>query len=249
MGSIGTTAIARTFGLATMLWALTAAVSSAATVTYTNSGTFLAALGSSVTDDYSAPGYAAGDVFNGAGFDIHTDLHMSAVLGETDYVTTGFPNLNEVGPLFFGNPLAYCAGCSGSFRLTFTSTSVGDATGVYGVGFQFANLSPLAQFNAFVTFGDNSTANYVLPATSTTMQYFGIASDVRIQSIHLGLAGGAATILGAFVLDDLTIGAPTAVPLPAALWLLLSGLAGVVAVARRRLPQPTRLRLTARVRG
>src|SRR5690349_24903195 len=71
-----------------------------------------------VTDDYSNPGY----VF------IQNDAVMSGVLGETDYMTTGFMNLNIVS----GG--TYCAGCNGSFLLTFTTTTVGNNEGVNGVG-------------------------------------------------------------------------------------------------------------------
>ena len=65
--------------------------------------------GSIVIDDYANPGY----VF------IQSDAIMSAVLGETDYRTTGFNNLNIVS----GG--RYCAGCNGSFELSFATTSAG----------------------------------------------------------------------------------------------------------------------------
>src|SRR5262245_41262332 len=71
-----------------------------------------------VTDDYSNAGY----VFQ------QSDAAMTAVLNQTAYTATGFANNNIV----VGG--RYCAGCNGSFRLTFTGTTVGTAQGVYGVG-------------------------------------------------------------------------------------------------------------------
>src|SRR4029078_417679 len=71
-----------------------------------------------VTVDYSNPGYMF----------IKTDAAMSVVIVETDYMTTGFMNLNIVS----GG--AYCAGCNGSFQLSFTTTSVGTPAGVHGAG-------------------------------------------------------------------------------------------------------------------
>src|SRR5690606_13616431 len=98
----------------------------AATVTYNNSASFTAELGFSVTDDYENPSY----VF------IQSDAVMSAVLGETEYESTGFSDLNIVDGI---TEHYYCAGCNGSFILDFKSTSVGTTSGVFGVGFDFFN--------------------------------------------------------------------------------------------------------------
>ena len=108
------------------------ATAHANTITYSNSLTFQAALGASVTDNYSAAGYQQGDVYE----NVFSNAAMSAVIGETDYQTTGWPNWNILQGS--GNS-TYCAGCNGSFRLTFNTTSVGTASGVYGAGFNFVN--------------------------------------------------------------------------------------------------------------
>lgn len=183
----------------------------AATVTYTDRVSFEATLGASVTDDYSDPGY----VF------IQSNTDMSAVLGETDYESTGFDDLNIVT-----NAVRYCAGCNGSFKLSFQTTSVGTATGVFGVGFDFLNNAQVFLYNAYVEFGDGSFTNFALPQTDRNLKFFGITSDLLITSIHLGLANGATTRFGNFQLDNLTVGAQ-AVPEPATGLLLGLGALGM----------------------
>ena len=65
-------------------------------VVFDNRGAFEATLGSSITDDYSSPGYFAGDVFDFGNFDFHSSANMSAVFGETRYTSTGFVDNNIV---------------------------------------------------------------------------------------------------------------------------------------------------------
>ena len=185
-----------------------------AAVIYESRAAFDGAVGSSVTDDYQAAGYTG---FIG-------DSAMSAVLGETDYRTTGHTDN------MYGNGIA-CGGCNGSWEMSFTTTSIGTATGVYGAAFDYANSDNLP-YVAFVTFGDNSTAEHALSSApipvSTTPFFFGITSDTLIKSIHLGLTGGGATQGGYFYADNLTIAAGSgSVPVPSSLALLLLGLAGI----------------------
>ncbi len=71
--------------------ALARPVAAATYTTYASRPAFLAPLQMVVTDDYSAPGYGAGDVTDTWYMDIFSDAAMSAVLGEADYTTTGFP--------------------------------------------------------------------------------------------------------------------------------------------------------------
>jgi PEP-CTERM motif len=204
--------VSRFFATAGLLLVAAFASSAWAAPTYYNDRpTFLAQLGTSVTDPYSDPRY----VF------IQNNAVMSAVLGETDYVSTGWPNLNIV------SNGQYCAGCNGSFRLEFTSTSVGGASGVWGAGFDFPFNSG---YFAYITFGDGSTDNVAIP---TGNGFFGLTSSESVKSIHLGLTGGGTTQGGNFGIDNLTIGNAGDVPEPSALLLAGLGLAGV-AVARRR---------------
>ncbi len=167
--------------------------SAAATPTYyNNQATFNAAIGTSKTDDDSNPGY----VF------IQNNAQMSAVFNETDYETTGFQNLNIVNGGF------YCAGCNGSFKLIFTTTSVGTPAGVEAVGPTIPVHNMGVPYFAYITFGDNTTANIALPAAGS---FWGVSAPERITSIHMGLSGGGATTSGSFGIDNLTIAQSKAV--------------------------------------
>ena len=144
--------------IAALAITVAASEASADTIFYTSESAFDAAIGTSITDHYDSPGYVGpGMVENQL-----TNEQMNKVFGETRY-TAGVKNVNFVGffPNDFGS-FAYCAGCNGSFILDFRHTSVGTSKGVYGVGFDFVNNgSP--QYTAFITFGDNSSVNRLLP--------------------------------------------------------------------------------------
>lgn len=197
------------------------AVSSYAQTFYNNRATFEAALTSMVKDGFDNEGYGQGDVVNQPTLDIHSDAHMSAVIGETDYNTTGFTNWNIIynQP---GDP-RYCAGCNGSFRLIFTSTSQGDANGVFGVGFDVEAHS--GSYVAYITYGDGGTENANVSASG---QFWGVTTTRKINNIHFGLANGGRRTDGSFGIDDLTIGAPE----PTTLSLLALG--GLALLRRRR---------------
>ena len=185
---------------------------------YNDRSSFEATLSTIITDDYSATAYSVGDNFDTLSTDSHSNSQMNSIFGETDYFTTGFSNLNLIikQP---ANP-SYCAGCNGSFRLGFTTTSIGNASGVFGVGFDILGNSSSLPYDAFVTFGDSSTINFDL---GIGPGFFGLTSDIGITSIHLGLANGIATTEGSFEIDNLTIG----VPEPTTIALLGLGLAGI----------------------
>jgi len=160
---------------------------------YTDRATFEAALATMVTDYYGNPPYPAG-------FGVYDDATFSAFLGETDYHATGYGNINVHQPSD-----DYCAGCNGSFLLTFQTTSVTQGgTGVYGVGVDILANDPAAPYYAFITYGDETTGNIALPAGAS---FFGVTAPELIVSIHFGLEqGGVATEVGNFVIDNLTIG-------------------------------------------
>lgn len=205
--------------LASLAVALAGTVAStvfaAPTTLYSSRATFLGQLAASVTDDYSNAGYSF----------INNDAAMSAVLGETQYQSTGFFDLN----LVFGQ--TYCAGCNGSFLLDFTSTSVGGTNGVFGVGIDVTANSASLPYHAFITYGDNSTEDLLVSGAGT---FWGLTSSLDIKSIHFGLAGGGTTTNGAFQIDNLTIGSDGTVPEPLTLGLVGLGLAGIGATRRRK---------------
>jgi hypothetical protein len=180
---------------------LMSASSRAATTIYTDQASFESQIVTSIVDDYEMPSYDVGNRTNAA---------MNAVLNETKYVPTYWSN-NRV--YIEGSNQAYCAGCNGSYRLDFTSTSISHGIGVDAVAFEFFNdpfnLGNTQLFFAFVQFGDGSTENYALPFANyqaVLTGYWGIISDKRIATIHFGLPDGGFTRSGSFGHDNLTIG-------------------------------------------
>jgi hypothetical protein len=160
----------------------------AATPTYYNNlGAFQADITDTVTDDYSNPGY----VF------VQSNAQMSAVLGETDYVSTGHIDNNIV------SDGVYCAGCNGSFELSFQTTTVGTAAGVHGVGMNIVFSDPGLPYFAYILFADGTTANLQLPVAGS---FWGVSAPERIERIHFGLSMGGTTQGGAFGIDNLVIG-------------------------------------------
>ena len=198
--------------------ALLLGVAANATVIYPDEASFLAAMGTTITDDYE----------NGAYQFVQSDADMTAVLGETSYTTTGFNDNNII--FESGGNQYYCAGCNGSFLLDFTSTSVSGANGVFGVGFDYFNTSDDPTYVMFVTYGDGSTENIFLnqvlfPGT----EFFGFSSTLSIATIHFGLMNGGTTQQGSFGMDNLTIAgsATVSVPEPATLFIMSLGLLGL----------------------
>lgn len=193
-----------------------------ATIIFSDQSAFDAQLSSSITDDYSNPGY----VF------IQDDITMSAVLGETDYMATRFTNTNIVQAGLF-----YCAGCNGSFELGFSTTSLGTSNGIFGVGIDIRSNSSSLPYDAFVTFGDNSSLSIDL---GTGARFFGISSSSLIKSIHFGTGDGSGTTTsgsGYFEISNLTIGNNVnSVPAPGSLALLALGFMGLAFnnIRRRR---------------
>lgn len=204
---------------AALALALSAGAAQAAPTFYATRGAFESTLSVSVTDNYENAGY----VFN------QSNAAMSAVLGETDYRSTGFNDLNIVFSTVGGK--AYCAGCNGSFELSFTSTSVGGSGGVFGVGLDIGGNADSPDYVAFITFGDGTTQEVDLPQGSS---FFGLTSTDLVRSIHFGLTGGGSTQDGSFFIDNLTIGGPgRTVPEPGGLALVGLALAAAGLMRRR----------------
>jgi hypothetical protein len=189
----------------------------AGTLTFTDRATFLHSVGATITDGYDQPiyGYRSDTPL------LLTDAQMSAALNETKYRSTTATDQNLVGPVYGNNPGAYCAGCNGSFVLDFTSTSIGNARGVFGFamdiglngggvnGFPSNTPNP---YHAFVTFGDGSQQDFTLPDVLNPFgppAFFGVVSDKEIMSAAVGGPNGALVDRSAFFgMDNLTIAGP-----------------------------------------
>jgi hypothetical protein len=205
------------------------AIQAQAAMVFSDRTLFESQLSTSITDGYDSPLYSDGT---------KTDAAMSAFLGETQYQTTGFTNLNFLSSS--GGSRHYCAGCNGSYLLDFTSTSVGNAAGVFGVGLDVFGGQDVFGTTAFVTFGDSSTANFAIPDISSGNLFWGLTDSLLISSIHFGLLDGASNTsdsIQRMAMDNLTIGSMnpvSAVPVPAAVWLFGTALIGFVGMSRRR---------------
>jgi MYXO-CTERM domain-containing protein len=164
----------------------------ASPVYWANRVDFDASLTESVTDTYDGGGYVT--------FMSYTDAAMTAVLGETEYHTTGFANSNYIS---MDSDNIYCGGCT-SFELIFTSTSVGDEEGVNAVGFDVIYTDDFFQpYWAYITFADGTTESVDLPGQGF---FWGVSAPEKIERIHFGLMNGGATMNGYLYIDDLTIG-------------------------------------------
>jgi hypothetical protein len=193
---------------------------------FNDRATFQNQLSTFIVDNYENPGYFTGDIFDQEISDVHSNASINRVIGETRYQTT------TGSEVIFGYPIGtgynvvferelnhfYCAGCTGSFLLDFTQTSVGNALGVFGVGFDILFNT---DYVAHVTFGNNNEQDFALgnnnePDFSLAgSRFFGITSDVGVKSIHVGLANGQPTLSGHIEIDNLTIGSrATTVPEP-----------------------------------
>lgn len=203
--------------MAALTWLMAASAAGATTTIHSSRSSFNSAVDAYLWDDFSAPGYATGDVLNVPNVAIHTDANVNGVLGETQYRATGRPG--EGSWIFITDPSdpLYCsAGCQ-SFEMTFTDTSYGNLDGVFGVAFRVEqNYLPsccgIAASHATVTFGNGIRADYPLDEARPGAGYFwGITSSERIAKIHLGGPDGAPfgdENFDTLRIDNLTIASP-----------------------------------------
>ena len=206
---------------------------SQAAMVYMDRLPFEATLGVSVTD-----GYDRGDYTKVAPIETYNNADMSAVLGETSYTSTSLVESNYVPTRLSDGETYYCSGCNGSFLLDFTQTTTfGSGNPVYGVGFDvFFYGANISNVWAFVTFGDDTTENYLLPeANPNVSPFWGLTDSLLIKSIHLGGIDGVSSTQE-MALDNLTIGSMrdmSVIPVPAAFWLFASALAGLAGLRLR----------------
>lgn len=168
---------------------------------YTNRAAFEETLGTAIIDDYGTPPYPAG-------WAVYDDATFSAFLGETDYHATGHANVN-IHQAGGAQDETYCAGCNGSFELSFQTTSATEGgIGVYGVGLDIVENSASLPYYAYITYGDGTTEDIALPIVPdpAVRAFFGVTAPELIESIHFGLSGGGSTQSGYLAIDNLTIG-------------------------------------------
>ena len=170
---------------------------------FSDRAVFEAELGTKVADDYQNPGYDPdGDPST---FNVLSNAAMSAVVGETEYTSTFYNDTNLVFHFPGSTDAIYCSGCNGSYQLSFTTTSVGDASGVFGVGLDVDRIIHSFVFTehpyAFITFGDGTTASAAL-----AQGFWGITAGKHIRSIHVGRADGSPSGLAYIEIDNLTLG-------------------------------------------
>ena len=193
---------------------------------------FESGLGTSITDTYE----------HGYQDSTYTDELMSAVIKETIYDAYSDYDSNHVIDLDGDADREYSSGHRfHSFELDFTETSFteeldGNTLGVYGVGFDIEWSTGKSPTTAHVTYGNNTTEDFLLPLMSTSQPttFWGITSSDYIQTIYFGLPEGQPKKY-TIAIDNLTIGEVSTVPIPAALWLFGTAMIGLVGFGRRRI--------------
>ena len=128
------------------------------------------------------------------------EVNLGGLLGLTAEV-----NANLVFYDFDRQSHVYCCGCNGSWLLDLTSVKFGNLGPVYGVGLTIVKN---AKFWAYVTFGDDTTANVELSTgVDVDLDVFWNIHDERgIKTIHFGLKDGLPSDDGEFIIADLYIG-------------------------------------------
>lgn len=209
-------------------------IANAGVVTYdwNERALFEGQLGQKYTEDFENPAYHSnGDISSSSNFQVFSDARMNEISPEIGFRPSNWANRNLIISRDGGDH-SYCAGCNGSFELDFTSTSLTQNGGVFGVGL---NVMPSSNTNYFATvlFADNTVLDFAL--STIWDDFWGIISDIAIAKIHFGLQGGQPASTGAFEIDNVTFGSKAAadVPAPAAFLLMLVGLAGIGAIRRK----------------
>ena len=180
---------------------------SASTAVYPSASEFLGLLSPGAyteSFDGQANPPAGAVTFSGSGFS------YSAFTPSDIYLAGGFLGANQVGE---------------SLTLTFTSGNV------YGVGANFyaTDISDAFQsVTVSLTLSDGTVESFT--PTSIADAYRGFVSTTPISSIVIGGTQASSLYIG---LDNLTVGAVSAVPEPSQLALLMAGAAGLLVLRRR----------------
>lgn len=182
----------------------------AAVVTYANQAAFLAGVSDPKVD-----------TFDGSFHILSNAAIKAASAGQVGYASTGWNNLNIVSGGYL------CWGCNGSGVLDLTDTNVGTINGVFGFSMEVKFNS---SYNAYITFGDNSTLAVLNPNG-----YYGLTSTSLIKRVEFAHAMGQTSTDGQMGIDNVTVAAaPSDVPEPGSLAMLGLGLLGLAGVRRMK---------------
>jgi|GEM_PF-1955708 len=169
-----------------------------------------------------------------------SEEELNALSPEVTYRTEYDINYVGFSYTYQRDPGVFCSGCNLDFSIELTNTSIGTSSGVYATGFDIifnsaSDFYPDDIRHALVTFGDGSTVDYALPKHGIDLPsiFWGITSEELISSIAFY---DPDTNVGrtSLIIDNLTI-APSPVPVPGALWLLMSGLIGLACARNYKL--------------
>jgi hypothetical protein len=212
----------------------------AAPTYFADRASFLAAVGTTITDDYSGYTPTPNNPV------VLTNTQMSSVLGETVYESISFSDLNLVGNVYiYGDGTNYCAGCNGNFRLLFDDTSLSIGGGIFGVGVDIVlhtsrhssigSVIPgdtVVDGTVLAEFSDGSVEAITVPADvgffGPEVFFLGLVDERGIRSLTIGTEPLPQRHL--WVIDNLTVA--SAVPLPTPIMLLCSALPVFLAAAR-----------------
>lgn len=203
--------IVRKFFLGLGMALLLAGPASASYTTYTSEAAFLAAVSDPRTDTFGGPMRFLGNAAISA---------ESA--GGIAYAATGHTNLN----IILGDG-SMCWGCNGSGTMDLSATDVGSANGVFG--FAFTLRQEVVDYNAYITFGDNS----MLEVLDLEAGFYGFTSGSLIKHIEFAQVQGQPSTTGYLVFSDVTVAAAL-VPEPDSLALAGLGLLAVLTARRRQ---------------
>ena len=209
---------------AAMAMAFAGQADAASVTAYSDKTSFDAAAGTTVLEEFSA----------GRCCSSYTEINDTTVSGIKDGVTYSL-----VTPFTGQYPLIFNGGGGFSGQWLHSYTYGGNSA------LKVAFDNPVSAFafdtNSFMGTGFTATINFLNGGTSiqtesgisgSAMQFFGFTSDMAIASVEI--QGTGATSFN-FALDNFQFGgAVPAVPLPAALPMLLAALGGFGFMARRR---------------
>ena len=181
----------------------------AAVVTYSDHASFLAAVSNPKVDDFDMPS----QIISNAAMKAYSN-------GNIGYASTGWNDWN----ILTGNG-GLCWGCNGSGVMDLTDTNVGSSNGVYG--FSMA-LKQNYGYNAYFTFGDNSTYTLLSPTG-----YFGMTSNSLIKHVEFAPALGQTSKSGSIWFEQVSVAAANDVPEPGSLAILALGLLGLASARRK----------------